>query len=297
MKTYIGIDLGGTNIRVGKVNEIGEILQIEEAETPTADGREAIVEKMIAMVKKINNYQECEGIGMGVPGPVDAVKQIMTLSSNLPNFDYYPFTKIMEKELGLEVTIDNDANMAGLGEAVFGAGKGYPIVYYVTVSTGIGGALIINEKAHSGKNGYAGEIANIIIDPSRERYNHLNAGAIENEASGTALVRKANSFFNTNETSAKFLFEKAKNNDADAIKIVNQAAKDLAIALSTIAHVCDPHIFVLGGGVMKSKDYFLPLVKEYYHSFVHPGMRDIPIVTTQLAQAGLLGAAMLARKL
>ena len=190
--------------------------------------------------------------------------------------------------------MSNDANVAGLAEALVGAGKLQPIVYYVTISTGIGGALVVNGRVVSGKSGYAGEVGNLVIDKRREKVNHLNIGAVECEASGTAIVRKARAIFGEDKIRhAGDLFELAQNNNEEAIKLVDQMTTDLAYMFSYVGLICDPCVFVIGGGVMKSKEYFLPQVVEKYKALVHPGMRNTPFVQALLDEPGVIGAAML----
>ncbi len=190
MKSYIGIDLGGTNVRVAKINEQGEILAQVKGPSYGQEGPEKVMANIKNLVREIPDWQECAGIGVGVPGPVDTKAGRMVLSTNLPGFADYPFAEEMTKEFGLPTFLDNDANVAALAEALVGAGKGLTYVFYTTISTGIGGCLVVDGKTVSGKHGFGGEVANIIIDRNRERVNYLNVGAIENEASGTGLKRK-----------------------------------------------------------------------------------------------------------
>ena len=164
MSTYIGIDLGGTNVRVSKVDEKGNILQTVKSNSYGDQGPEVVMPNLKNLIRQIDDYQLCEGIGMGVPGPVDTIRKVMTLSSNLPGFTEYPIAKELEDEFNMPVYVDNDANVAGLAEALVGAGKLQPIVYYVTISTGIGGALVVNGRVVSGKSGYAGEVGNLVVD-------------------------------------------------------------------------------------------------------------------------------------
>lgn len=296
MKYYIGVDLGGTNVRVAKVNELGEVIQEKKEASEVKNGREYVVAKIVRMIKSLDNYQEAQGVGLAVPGPVDTVNRVMTIATNVPGFEGFEFAKIMESELNMPVYLDNDVNAAGLAEAVLGAGKEYPIVYYVTISTGIGGAAIINGKVLSGRYGYAGEIGNIIIDRNRLKHNYLNVGAVENEASGVAIIRKANLAFNREFTNAKELFDLASQKDPLAIRMVDELAYDIAVMLSTVAHVIDPYVFVFGGGVMKSKDVFFPLVHQHFQNLVHEKMRDIKFETAKLNEPGIVGAAMLIKE-
>lgn len=295
MNHYIGIDLGGTNVRVAKIDESGNIIQDIKSPSFAKEGPEKVVSNIIDMIYKIDDYQNCKGIGIGVPGPVDTYKGVMTMSTNLPGFTLYPIAKIISEKFNLPVFLDNDANVAGLAEALVGSGKGNPIVYYITHSTGIGGALIVDGKLVSGKNGYAGEVANIIIDRNRKKYNHLNVGAVENEASGTAVCRIGKEIIGDEINSAKDVFELARKGNKDALGIVDKMAYDIAQMMSAVAHVCDPHIFVIGGGCSNASDVYFDKLKEYYISMVHEGMKDIVIKKAILDEPGVIGAAMLCK--
>ena len=290
----IGIDLGGTNVRVAKVDESGNILEDVKRPSYALEGPEKVLSNIKEMIREISDYESCKGIGIGVPGPVDTYRGVMTMSTNLPGFTNYPLATILENEFHMPVFLDNDANVAGLAEALVGAGKLQPIVYYVTISTGIGGALVVNGRVVSGKSGYAGEVGNLVVDKRREKVNHLNIGAVECEASGTAIVRKARAIFGEDKIRhAGDLFELAQNNNEEAIKLVDQMTTDLAYMFSYVGLICDPCVFVIGGGVMKSKEYFLPQVVEKYKALVHPGMRNTPFVQALLDEPGVIGAAML----
>lgn len=293
MKKIIGIDLGGTNVRVAKVSEKGEILQEIKSESYALEGPDRVLENLTEMVGKIENLEECVGIGIGVPGPVDTATKKMKMSTNLPGAADYPFAQKLEEKYHLPTFLDNDANVAGLAEALVGAGKGKPIVYYVTISTGVGGALVVDGKVVSGKNGYAGEIANIIIDRKGVKRNHLNAGAVENDASGTAIARIGKEQIGDQILDAKDVFDLARQQDPTALKICDQMAYDLAIMFSAIAHVADPHVFVIGGGCMKAKDCFFPQLQKYFCSMVHEPMTSVEFKEAELAEPGVIGAAML----
>ena len=294
MKTYIGIDLGGTNVRVAKVSSDGKILAQEKGPSYGTEGPEKVMKNIKELIRKIPNYQEVAGIGIGVPGPCDTINGKMVMSTNLYGFTGYPLAKEITEEFNIPTFIDNDANVAGLAEALVGAGKGLPVVYYVTISTGIGGALIANGQVVSGQNGFAGEIANLIVDHNGEKLNHLNPDAVENEASGTAIVRKAKAKIKDIEIEhAGNVFDLAQQGNKEAKEIVDKVIYDLALMFSMIAHVSDPWMFILGGGMMKSKDKFLPQVIEKYKELVHVPMRNTQFVEAKLDEPGVIGAAML----
>ena len=219
MKTVIGIDLGGTNVRVAKVTEDGKILQEFKSPSYAQEGPEKVTSNIIALIKKIDGVKDCVGIGIGVPGPVDTIHNVMKMSTNLPGFTDYPLGAIIEKEVGIPCYLDNDANVAGLAEALLGAGRGEKVVYYITHSTGIGGALVVGGVVVSGKNGYAGEVGNIIVTREGEKINHLNIGAVENLASGTALVKAAKKLIDPKIESAAEIFKLAKEGNTVALDI------------------------------------------------------------------------------
>ncbi|MBE6121764.1 MAG: ROK family protein [Solobacterium sp.] len=294
MKSYIGIDLGGTNVRVAKVAEDGTVLAQVKGPSYGQEGPEKVMANLKEMVREIPDWRKCSGIGVGVPGPVNTEEGTMVLSTNLPGFTGYPMAAELSREFGMPAYVDNDANVAGLAEALVGAGKGLKTVFYVTISTGIGGVLVVDGKTVSGKHGFGGEIANIIIDRDREKVNYLNVGAIENEASGTAITRKGKAALPDKEIlHAGNVLDLAAAGDEKAKEIVDCMTKDLGQLFATIACVCDPDMFVLGGGMMKSADKFLPAVVANFRAMSHEAVHDTPFVIAELEEPGIVGAAML----
>lgn len=293
MKTVIGIDLGGTNVRVAKITADGEILQVVSAPSHALEGPAVVMANMKALIAQIEGLKDCVGIGIGVPGPVDTVQGVMTMATNLPGFENYPMAKELTETFGLPTYLDNDANVAGLAEALVGAGKGSKTIYYITHSTGVGGALVVDGKVVSGRAGYAGEIGNIILTREGEKINHLNIGAAENLFSGTALIKEAKAKLDPSIDSAKAIFDRANAGDKVAQDMVDRMAFNFASMLSAIAHVCDPHMFVIGGGVSKSHAFYFDKIVAYYNGLVHGGMRNPNLVRASLSEPGIIGAAML----
>lgn len=293
MKKYIGVDLGGTNVRVAIVNEKGEVLEELKRPSLSDQGPEIVLDNILNMIQTLEQRKGCLGVGIGIPGPVDTEKGCVTLATNIKDFAHFPVVSYMEERLNLPVYLDNDANVAGLAEALVGSGRGNKIVYYVTHSTGIGGALVVNGQGVSGQFGYAGEIANIIVDRNRPKIDHLNAGAVENWASGTAIVRQAKERISKDIESAYDVFLLAQDGNTDAVDIIDNMIDDFAIMLSTIAHVVEPHVFVFGGGVTQSQEFYLDRVEEKFKTLVHPGMREIQFKLASLEEPGIVGAAML----
>ncbi len=300
MRYYIGIDLGGTNVRTLLVDENGKSYSEVKAETEREKGPDAVCQKIIDQIDSLD-YSICggidnvEGIGIGVPGPVDTANGVMIMATNLPGFENYPICKKLEDKFGKPTFIDNDANVAGLAEALLGAGKPYDSTYYITVSTGIGGAFISGGMLISGGRGHAGEIGNIIVKNNGAKVNALNAGAAEVETSGTAIVRKGKEILGDDVVRhAGDVFELAANGNEKAIALVDESIDQLSTLLANIAHTVDPHCFVIGGGVMKSKEYFYDRLVAAFNSKIHVGMQGhIPLLETQLEDCGAIGAAML----
>lgn len=293
MNTYIGVDLGGTNVRAAKVNEHGEILEVVKESTEIEQGVAHVMDKIVRMIMSLDDWQCARGIGLGVPGPVDTQKGVMQQATNLPGFADYPLCEEIHRRTGLPVYADNDVNVACLAESYHGAGREYPICYYVTISTGIGGAFTVNHQLVSGMRGFAGEIANIVIDRNRQKINHLNVGAVENEASGVAITRKGKAVFGDKIQHAGHVFDLVRDGNEEACKIVDEMAYDLALMFADIAHVVNPHLFIVGGGCMKSKDVFFDKVQDIFKTMVHEGMRTTLFKEAQLEEPGLVGAAML----
>lgn len=239
-------------------------------------------------------FMDSSGIGL-VMGRVRQTAAYGGISNNLVGFENYKIADLIEERYDRPVYLDNDANMAGLAEAMLGAGKNKPIVYYITHSTGIGGALIFNHKIVSGQMGFAGEIGNIIVKDGCQRYSdYLNPGSIESESSGRGLGRKAARAFGEGNT-CKELFEKYNENDSKAVELVDEMADQMGRLLATIGQICDPHIFVIGGGVAlnQHEKYFDKMVESYHKYF--NGIKPAQVVLAKIKEPGVMGAAMLVK--
>lgn len=300
MNYYIGIDLGGTNVRTLLVDEKGHVYSEVKDQTEREHGPDYVFEKICKQIEALDCHccgglDHVAGIGIGVPGPVDTRRGVMIMATNLPGFENYPICDKLHERFHLPCFIDNDANVAGLAEALLGAGKGYPIVYYVTISTGIGAALVVDGKVVSGGRGHAGEVGNMIVNPGGFVFGSLNAGAAEAEASGTAITRKGRELLGEQCVHhAGDVFSLAAKGNPEAQKLVDQTIDYWSTMFANIAHTCDPYCFVLGGGVMKSKDYFMDELSKQFNAKIHIGMRGhIPLLLADLKDCGAIGAAML----
>ena len=297
MNYYVGIDLGGTNVRIAKVDDMGKIVQDVIAPSHGLEGPEKIEENILTLLRQFD-LSDVKSIGLAIPGPVDGEKNVITMATNIPGCENYPFADNMQKVTGIPVFLDNDANAAGLAEAVLGSGRGYNVVYFLTHSTGIGGALVINGRVIQGHKGYAGEVANVIVDPDAKQYPvyaHLNRGGVETVASGTAMGLIGKELIGEEGDSARKVFVLAAEGNEIAKAIVDKMSKDFATCLAAISAIVAPDCFVIGGGCSNSSALYFEKLKEYFRSMAHEGMRDVPILKASLSEPGVIGAAMIGK--
>jgi len=299
MMYTIGIDLGGTNLRIGLFNEKGEIINEQSRPTEAEKGPEYTINNMADAINDLKSQYDIKAVGIGSPGPLSPSKGIIIEPPNLPGWVNVPIVDMLEEKIGLPVKLENDANAAALAEATLGAGKGASSVFFVTVSTGIGGGYVLGGQLVSGAQGNCGEIGNMIVNPSPDAYHGpgLNKGALEGLASGTAIGRVGKERLNiTNGAQGVFLLAEQGNQQAQ--EIVAEAINYLAIGLANIVHTVNPEVIVIGGGVMKSKDLILKPLIEKTREYVYPSLKEsIVIKPAELDQkAGLIGAGLLPQR-
>lgn len=306
MKKYcFGIDIGGTSVKCGLFDVKGEVLDKWEIKTRTEEnGKNIIPDVAEAINLKISEKQlkkeEIAGVGIGVPGPVNEEGDILC-AVNL-HWGYVKLVEEMEKLIGLPVKAGNDANVAALGEMWKGGGAGYHNVVLVTLGTGVGGGIIINGQIVTGSHGAGGEIGHVHVEDSMEEAcNCGNKGCLEQVASATGIVRLANarlaadaepSVLREGEVSAKSVFDAVKAGDKVAMEIAESFGKYLGSALSVIAGVVDPEVFVIGGGVSKAGDILLDYIRKNYKKYAFSACKEAVFALAELGNdAGIFGAA------
>ncbi|MGR9048645.1 ROK family protein [Halobacillus faecis] len=290
----IGVDLGGTNLRAGIVSSSGQILSEKSIRTEAEKGPDYIIDNMIRLIGEVKGKTPINSVGVGAPGPLNPHQGLILSPPNLPGWDRIPLIERLCKSIDVPVHLDNDANVAALAETRFGAGKNYSSVFYITVSTGIGGGYVLNNRILQGEQGYAGEIGNMILQPNGPRWSNLNAGSFEALASGTAIGRKGKERLAI-EGGAQEVFSLAKEGNQEAKEIVEDTVTYLAMGIANLSHIINPSIFVLGGGVMKAEDQILMPLRERVKDFLYPGLREkINLQPAKLGtKAGVIGAALL----
>ncbi|UNL85739.1 ROK family protein [Priestia koreensis] len=294
MTLRVGVDLGGTNIRVALIDHKGEIVHQVHELTDAARGPEEIITQLVQMIKDVIGPKTIAGIGIGAPGPLDPVKGIILGPSNLPGWEYVELAQMVNVKFDVPVIVNNDANVAALAEAHIGSGKSHRSVFYVTVSTGVGGGFVLDGHVHNGSFGYAGEIGNMIVQPNGYKHAYMNRGSLEAYASGTAIGRVAKERYGITG-GAKEVFRLMEEGDEKAKEVVEESMNYLAIGIANIAHTLDPDIFILGGGVMGSSHLVLPYLTMKVKEYLFPQMADrLTIVKASLDRdSGVIGAAML----
>ncbi|WP_409343943.1 ROK family glucokinase [Paenibacillus sp. MBLB4367] len=306
-KIYVGVDMGGTNIKVGICDENGQLLQTFEGPTGT-DGSEAVLARIADYVRKIvadspYEWDQVAGIGAGIAGFMDIPEGFVKLSPNL-GWRNVPVKKTLEAMLGKTVSIDNDANVAALGEAWSGAGAGIPNVVCYTLGTGVGGGIIINGKIYQGSSGMAGELGHMSIVPDLEAINCGcgQVGCLETVSSATGIIRMANDAVARGDKTtltlienitAKDVFDAAKDGDEAALRIVNRAAYYLGRSMASLAVVVNPQRFVIGGGVSKAGDILFNPIRDIFKKYTPDAAQEgVDIVPAKLGNdAGVVGAA------
>ncbi len=290
-----GIDIGGTSIKSGLFTGTGKLLRKDEIPTVKEMGGAYILDDIrdyIFKVLKDENLElsELAGIGMGVPGSVrddGTVNKCVNLGWGVFNV-----ADAMAERLGIDrekICIGNDANVAALGEYWQGSGKGYASMFFVTVGTGVGGGLIIDDKPINGINGAAAEIGHLpIVDGLDWACSCGKTGCLEQIASATGIARLGG------KSNAKEVFDAAKSGDAQAEAAVDKASMYLAKGLACVAGIVDPDCFIIGGGVSAAGEYFLEKIRKYYRMQVFHPSRETVIECAVLGNdAGMYGAARL----
>lgn len=310
MKLYIGIDLGGTFIKGAICNELGEILTSDSIDTQVHKGNLKIVENICMLSRflcqKINiKLSDCVGLGIGVPGMIDTTNGNIIFAGNL-NFDNFPLKEKLEKELKIKVVVANDANVAALGESKFGASTKFSDSVLVTLGTGVGGGIIINNQIFAG-NRYAGaEIGHMIICANGNPCTCGLNGCFEAYASATALVKLTKDEMQKNLSSKLWEIGLDNIDGASAFKyakidetancIVNTYLDNLSIGLVNIANVFRPQAILLGGGISNEGENLLTPLRERLSKMIFAGDKG-PKVELKIAslknKAGVLGACAL----
>lgn len=270
---YIGVDVGGTTVKMGLFSDTGELLEKWEIPTRLENQGSYILADIVDNIeeKRAERGGNIKGIGVGIPGPVTD-DGVVLKCANL-GWDVFSVKNELAGLTGVgNVKVANDANVAALGEMWKGGGRGYDSIVMVTLGTGVGGGIIQQGKILTGSKGAGGEIGHTKVNPKEtEICGCGNKGCLEQYASATGIVRMAkeglreDSCLTKQKITAKSVFDGAKAGDAYCLEIVEKFGEYLGLALSNVAHVIDPEAFVIGGGVSAAGQIILDVVEKYYN--------------------------------
>lgn len=292
----IGIDLGGTAIKLGRFRRDGTCLQSLSVPTPQPAVPGAVVEAMVYAIASLSPQdaqlhpkRQVIAIGVGTPGPVDATGRIARVAINLPGWLDVPLADLLEAKTGYPTILANDANCAGLGEAWLGAGRQFRNLILLTLGTGVGGAIFLDGKLFTGHYGAAGELGLIALHPDGPTCNSGNRGSLEQYVSVQAIRRR------TGKEPAE-LGTLARDGDKFALEFWESYGRDLGIGLTSLMYVLTPEAILIGGGVSASAEFFFPAaLAEIERRVLHTSRSGLQLLKAELGnRAGMAGAAKLA---
>lgn len=285
-----GIDLGGTQVRVGVARSDGKVLRIVKTRTALLQTPAGLVDWAAAQIERLSGGEKVRSIGIGAPGPIDVQKGVLVNPPNLFGWKDLPLAAMLAGATGSPVHLENDANLAGLGEFQQGAGRYTRNLVYVTWSTGIGAGLIIDGRLYSGAHGTAGEVGHMILDPEGPLDGCGQRGCLEAYAGGNMLAKR------TGESAAE-IFQAAAAGDLEARGIVTAAATYMGQALVNLTNLFDPEVIVIGGGVTKSWAMVEPVLSGALSGspFIKPARRPKLRRARLGDRAGTVGAVEWAR--
>jgi len=313
---FIGIDLGGTNIKIGCFDSELKLIRKTAVATEADMGPDVVIDKMAQTVEKLLDdsglsLQDITAVGIGTPGPAKYSEGIIIKSTNMPKFKNVPICQMLNEKLGAPVVFDNDANVACWGEYVVGAGKGAGDMVFFTLGTGIGGGVISNGKLVHGCDENAAELGHIIIYPDGRRCNCGQKGCVEAYASADATAKRATEAVEAgNESSLKkVLDEKGKITSKDvyehlaagdelAKKITDGTAKALALTCISMLHITEPKRIVFAGGMIAAGEPLLARIKDFFNEYIWSLKKEpVEICFATLGEdAGIIGGAALAKQ-
>jgi glucokinase len=284
----IGIDLGGTAIKLGRFDRQGNCTQSLALPTPQPPDPKTVLAAIVAAIAQLNSAQVM-AIGVGTPGPADAAGRIAIHAINLGGWVNIPLADWLEAEIGRPAVVGNDANCAGLGEHWIGAGQPFKNLIMLTLGTGVGGAVILENKLFVGRAGTAGELGLTTLNPEGAKCNSGNHGSLEQHVSVRAIRRRSG-------LEAAELGLRAQQGDESAIAFWNEYGRDLGIGIANLIYVLTPEAVIVGGGVCESCEFFFPSAwAEIERRVVGYSRLDVKLLRAELGnRAGMAGAAKLA---
>ncbi len=297
----IGVDLGGTNLRVAAIDSSGQVLNRVSVPAVYDAGPDRVVCDIVEIIQQVRarvDGSSLEGVGIGIPGFIDMEMGVVVGAANLPGFQGYPVRTHIEGELKIPIILENDANAAALGEMWMGAGRGIRDLLLITLGTGIGGGIIVDGKVLHGFLGMAGEIGHMTIFPDGNPCGCGNCGCLEKHASATAIAAMGQMMHfgnNEHEITAKRVYELALGGNERAKLVFESVGRALGIAIANLINLFNFQLYLVSGGPLPAWDLFEPsMMAEIKKRSFTSGRSGTRVERAQLgADAGLFGAAYL----
>jgi glucokinase len=290
MTEVIGIDLGGTAIKLGRFTRAGTCIQSLTVPTPQPSRPDAVIDMIVYAIEKLApSLTNVMAIGIGTPGPADLAGRVAKIAINLDGWVDIPIASLLKSRTGVPAVVGNDGNCAGLGERWLGAGRHYRNSVLLTLGTGVGGAVFINGELFTGHAGSAGELGLITLDATGHACNSGNNGSLEQFLSGNAIRRMTGQ-------EPHELGELAAAGDPDALGFWESYGRNLGIGLTTMMYILTPEVAIVGGGISANAEYFLPAaIREIDRRVMEVSRPGFKLIRAELGnQAGMTGAAKLA---
>lgn len=290
----LGLDLGGTQVRAALIHG-ARILARAAEPTDVAGGPPAVLRQFHRLIAQVDPGQSATALGISSPGPLDTETGTVLSIPTLPGWEGLPLRDLLARDSGLPVTLENDGIAAAFGEWRHGAGQGLRHLVYVTVSTGIGGGVVVDGRLLHGRRGMAGHVGHLPLADG-PLCSCGAPGCFEALASGTALARAARGRLATcpNPT-ARDVVEAARHGDPVALDLIATEARHLGTGFAALLHLYSPEAIVMGGGVAQAFDLLEPTLMATLRARAMPAFRDVPVIRAGLGQdSGLIGAAALA---
>lgn len=288
-------DVGGTFIKYGVLHLNGNILYKDKVATPKNNCRINILKLLSQITNEYKSKYNIQAVGISTAGQVDSSKgEIIFASDNLPDYTGTKLSEEIKYATGLESYVENDVNAAALGELWKGSGIGHENFVCMTIGTGVGGAIIINNKLYKGKGGSAGEFGHFVISKNGEKCTCSSSGCFECYASTGAFIRsyaKA-SGINEEELSGEIIMERVKKGEILAVNTYNNFLDDIVTGLVSITHILDPGLIIIGGGISAAGSFFFKDINDRFQKRVMPSFARYTKIVPALLEndAGLIGA-------
>jgi glucokinase len=314
--TALGIDLGGTRLKIGLVDRSGRLLLMKKFPTRVQVGREALIQRLIRLTASFLTDPQCTAhpprvIGLGAAGLIDIRSGVVEISPNFPDWQQVPLGRRLQDALGMTTFLDNDANAVTFGEKWAGAGQDLEHFACLTLGTGVGGGLILGGRLWHGAHGSGPEIGHMTIKPLGDRCRCGNRGCLETLASATWLVQKYKKNKNINEIevkasssatrpetalTARDLFQRARQGERRSLRLFQQMGEALGLALANLVHLLSLEGVILGGGLSRAHTIFLPYLEKEFKkrlTLISPERVHLRISSLQ-EKSGVIGAAGIA---